>query len=260
MRNQCGEFSFINSPNLPEAPVKLVLIDGRADSEIVYSLRELGIDSIRTVKHPKLPEPLAYHPDMLFCHLGGRTLVYAPGTSLKTLKELEQYGFELIQGASELDGEYPKDIPYNAAIVGDKAFHNFKYTDPLIIKILDKKGIKPVDVRQGYAKCSVSVVGRRKILTADRGIYSSALKEGFEALLLNDEINILLDGYEHGFIGGCTGLIDPKTLAFSGDSRELVQFDKISENMKNNDISIINLCGGKPVDIGSIIPLLTVHI
>ena len=258
MKNMSENLNFIETPNLPAAPVKLVLIDGRADHEIEYSLRELGIDIIKTDEHPELPEALAFHPDMQFCHLGGNELVYAPGTSEKTLGRLGEYGFTLISGSTTPSGEYPNDIPYNVAIVGKLAIHDFRYTDPIIKERLDKKGIEQVNVRQGYSKCSIAVIGPGKIMTADRGIFNSTVGKGIDVLLLDAETSITLDGYEHGFIGGCTGLIDIMTLAITGDSRELAQFKKISEHLMQNNITLINLGKGKPVDIGSIIPLMTI--
>ncbi|MDD4493365.1 MAG: hypothetical protein PHV32_03310 [Eubacteriales bacterium] len=257
MRNgiNSSKFEYIEKPNLPDAPVKVVLVDGRISAGVENSLDELGIIAVKTEKHLKLQNPVAYHPDMQFCHLGGKDIIYAPDSPTRPIEKLKKLGFNLINGSTSLDAQYPKDIAYNVAIVGEYAFHDFRFTDPTLKIILEKKGFKQVNVKQGYSKCSTAVLGSDKLMTADIGIFEAAKCVGIDALLIKPDTSIILEGYEHGFIGGCTGLIDAGTLAITGDISLLSQYNVVQEYLTRLNIKVKNLGTGKPYDTGSIIPL-----
>lgn len=251
------QLNYIESPNLPEAPVSLALVDGRIDAGIADSLEKLGISYVRTQKHPALPEDVAYHPDMMFCHIGGRDIVYAPKTCTETLMELEEYGFNLISGNLRLKSTYPDDIAYNVAIVGKYAFHDFRHTDSILRNRLEEKGFELVKIKQGYAKCSISILGGNSVITSDKGIRAAMLKHSVNTLAIEPDKNIHLGNFSNGFIGGCTGKIGSDKLAFTGDAERLGSYDIVSEFTKANNISIISLGSGNIRDMGSVIPLAT---
>jgi hypothetical protein len=100
-------------------------------------------------------EAISYHPDILLCHAGGNSIVYAPGTDAGFVGELSGLGFKLLEGRTTLKDRYPENIAYNAARVGKYVIHNFKYTDPLLKELFEKEGLDFIHVNQGYAKCSI---------------------------------------------------------------------------------------------------------
>lgn len=234
-----------------------MLIDGRIDAETGDSLRKLGITYVKTEKHPELSEEVSYHPDMMFCHLGGRDIVYAPGTSAKTLLELGEYGFNLIAGNTYLKKKYPDDIAYNVAVIGKYAFHDFRYTDAALLGHLEKKGIELVNIRQGYAKCSISILSSDAIITSDKGIRAAALQHSINTLTIEPDKNIHLGKLSNGFIGGCTGKIGRDKLIFTGNAEKLGSFDAISDYMQKYKIKYTSLNSGNIQDMGSVIPLAT---
>ena len=81
-------------------------------------------------------------------------------------------------------------------------------------------------MNQGYAKCSTAVCDRG-IITADETIYSACCENGINALKITQG-NVKLSGYEYGFIGGASGIIDGK-LTFFGDIRKHPDYLKIKE-------------------------------
>jgi hypothetical protein len=247
---------YVDIPNIPNNKAALAIVDGRISSSLEKGLMDLDVQLIKTKPHPSLYTAVSFHPDMFIHHLGGRTIVYAPGTSESTLVELEEYGFELIKGETELGSTYPGNISYNVARIGRYAFHNTKYTDKFLKDWLFKMDVELIHVNQGYAKCAISIVDENSLITMDKGIAKIAEKKGFDVLVI-EEKEILLPGLDYGFIGGCSGLIDRNKWAVAGNFETLSSFFEIKSFLGAKGIEIISLSTHQVVDIGSLIPLLT---
>jgi len=249
--------NYIKTPNLPEKPVKLAVIDGRADNRVLNKLSTLNIEVIKTRVHPGVYESISCHPDIVINHVGGDTIVYAPGTDAEFLNALSQWGFKLIKGQNTPGMKYPHNIAYNAARVGNFVFHNLKYMDPVLKRELNKAGVEFIHVKQGYAKCSIAVVDQNAIITADAGIAKAAETRGIETLFVEIGEDILLPGMNCGFIGGSTGMIDKDKLFFTGSLDKIRCARKIKNFLDAKGIKIIEASDERAVDLGTIIPLLT---
>lgn len=249
--------NYVHVPNLPQSPVSLAVVDCRAGQKIISSLEALGVELIKAKIHPGVYEAISCHPDIMIHHIGRNRILYAPGTNIELLCSLSSHGFELIKGQTSLSGKYPGDIAYNAARIGNFAFHNLKYTDPVLKNELFKEEIELIHINQGYAKCSICIVSHNSIITSDVGIARIAEKHGIESFLLECDNGIVLPGLDYGFIGGSTGLLDKNKLAVAGDFYRLPAADNIEKFVNGKGINIISLSNEKIVDIGSIIPLLT---
>lgn len=248
---------FVNIPNVPEYVARVVIIDGRADYAIEHKLRLMGIDVVRTERIEGVDDIIAYHPDIMVHHVGGERFVYAPGTSPVFLQKLKDMGCSLIQGQCVLNGRYPGDIAYNVARIGHLAFHNTKYTDPVLRRELDGQGVEWVHVNQGYAKCSISVVDTRSIITSDEGIAAAAREQGLDVLLIAPQKHIRLPGYAYGFIGGCTGLTGPNEWVIAGQFEKLEAASDIRKFLEKKGKQIVSISCEYPLDIGSILPVMT---
>lgn len=246
---------FIEMPNLPQSPVRLAVVDGRIPVSAVASLESLGIGLIKTEQHPDLYDAIAYHPDIFLHHTGGNRIIYAPNTPTSLLLQLSKHGLDLTMGETVLSRKYPADIAYNAARVGRFYFHNLKYTDPVLRMTFDRLGLEPIDIRQGYAKCSISVVDEYSIITADMGIAKAAEKKGLEVLLIGAVQGIQLQGLDYGFIGGSSGLLDKRIWAVCGDACQLASYTDVSHFLNKKNIEIVSLSDSLVTDIGSILPL-----
>lgn len=249
---------YIEEPNLPQSKVKLVLIDGRISPEIEASLSNMNIDFIKTERHPGLYAAMAFHPDAFIHHVFKDQIIYAPGTPPVLLDKLSKRGFKLFMGEAFLKREYPMNIAYNAARVGKFFIHNLKYTDSILMKALLEQGLKAINVKQGYAKCSVSVVDENSIITADTGIAKAAENKGLDVLLLPPKQGIELPGLDYGFIGGSSGLLNKDLWSVSGDATKLSSFSEIQKFLTKKNIKIISLSQKSSVDLGSILPLMTI--
>ncbi|WP_010681035.1 DUF6873 family GME fold protein [Acetivibrio cellulolyticus] len=246
--------NYISIPNIPENKVTLAIVDGRISTSLEKGLADNEIQIIKTKAHASLYASVAYHPDMFFHHLGGRAIIYAPGTCEDTIRELEGHGFDMIKGETELVSKYPGNISYNVARIGGHAFHNTRYTDKVLRDWLFKMDIELIHVNQGYAKCAISVVDSNSLITMDRGIAKIAERKGFDVLVI-EEKNILLPGLDNGFIGGSSGLIDRSKWAVTGNFEELTSFGEINSFLSSKGIEIISLSNQQVTDIGSLIPI-----
>lgn len=249
--------AFVDAPNLPEDRVKLAVVDGRIGKDLEAGMKSLGIQIIKTGKHPDLYEAVAFHPDMMLHHAGGRRIVYAPGTSPALLESLDSHGFVLVEGLKRLALSYPADIAYNGARIGSFFFHNLKHTDGRLLEELTAAGVEPVHVNQGYAKCSVAIVDENSIFTSDAGIARAAEERGIEALLVPPQKRIRLPGLDYGFIGGCGGMTGRRQWSVFGQAAELEDWPQLEEFLKRKKIEAVSLSDGRITDYGSLLPLKT---
>ncbi len=251
---------FIQQPNLPGQPVKMAVTGSETGKAAIDRLTELGIEVLVMSAHPCLYKAVEGHPDMQLHHLGGNRIVYAPGTGQPILDALSTRGFELVAGESPLSSSYPRDIPYNVARVGSLYFHNLKYTDRILREQLERLGVEPVHVEQGYAKCSVLPVSENTIVTTDPGIAGTAEKKGLDVLFLESERSIRLPGLNYGFIGGACGMLSKSVCAINGSLEKLSCGEELVSFLSYRQITVKELSEDYVTDIGSILPLSTYNI
>ncbi len=187
-----------------------------------------------------LQAPVSAHPDMTITPIGD-VFVCCP-------ESYEYYrsflGEKAIKGKLPLSSHYPHDIAYNVLIYKNIALSKSEYTDPVVKEELTKRNIRLINVNQGYAKCS-SCVTESGIITADETIYRTLLSHNINALKITPG-HIELAGYDYGFIGGASGIIDG-VLTFFGDVSCHPDYLKIKEFCTFNYISDFPL-----TDIGTI--------
>lgn len=247
---------YVEDPNLPDGNVCLAAADGRISAEAEHEMEKLGVEVIRMSPHPDLYDAVCSHPDMLFHHVGGRQIIYAPGSDPEAVADLASRGFQMVMGESRIRPEYPGDIAYNAARVGKWYFHNLRYTDIRIKEAMDRMGIEAVHVAQGYAKCSILPVDGNSIVTSDKGIARAARKKGLDVLMLECGDFIRLPGLDYGFIGGACGMLSKSVCAINGSLSKLRGFKSFLSFLSERKISVIEISKGRVTDIGSILPLM----
>lgn len=191
--------------------------------------------------------PVSCHPDMFLCKMGisdDAPLMISP---LLSLAETARPGTVL---------SYPEDIAYNAACTGKYFIHNLKSTAPEILAEAGRLGMHMIYVRQGYAKCSIVVVDEDSVITYDRGIEKACLAAGMHVLAVEPG-NILLPGYDTGFIGGASGRIGD-TVYFNGDLTEHPDFDRIVYFIEERGVKAAWFEEWPLTDIGSLISTVSV--
>ena len=197
-----------------------------------YAVEEFRTDGI-------VSGPLSCHPDMFMCKMG-----------VSDDSEIISY---FMQNETRLSSEYPKDIPFNAACTGKYFIHNLKYTAPVLLKRAEELGLEPVDVRQGYAKCSTVIVDEDSVITYDRGLGKACTEAGMNVLLITPG-HILLPGYDTGFIGGASGRVG-NTVIFNGDLSSHPDHEKIVRFIEERGLDVRWFPEWPLTDIGSIISI-----
>lgn len=250
---------FLKEPFIPESQVKLILVDGRTPEPILEKLSALGIDFILTEKCTSVYDSISYHPDIQIHPLGNGQFIVCPESYKYLSKKLLQYNCKTICGAIPLKSNYPNDIAYNVARIGEICLHNFNYTEPVIKNYFKENGLFMANVKQGYSKCSTAILKKSAIITSDIGIHRTAIKYRIDSLLISSG-HIALEDQPYGFIGGCTGLISPGILAVTGSLENHPDYEKIINHAKKHSVEILFLSENIPIDLGSFIPILELSI
>lgn len=243
---------FLLNPNLPQNDVTLVIMSG-GNYNLISKVEALGI-SVKTVDScPLLAEPVNSHADMVIHHLGGNRFA-APSMNLNISSLLEMEGASIHYIEEKLGNRYPSDVLLNFARIGVKVFGRIDVM-PLSLKyFFNDNGIDMINVNQGYAKCSTAVVDENSIITADASIAKAAKKAGIDVLIISQG-NIVLNGYDTGFIGGCCGKVGRWKMLFTGDIYSHPDGKKISDFLYDKKIQVISLSSGPLLDIGGILPI-----
>lgn len=223
----------------------MLILDKKIDN---YFLEELSkLDSyILTKENKDLDQRINSHPDMLIRKLEDRDII-VDRENYSYYKDLLK-DFNIIKSSKKLESTYPNDIALNF-LTFDKYFvHNLKYTDELVIDYFKKRSYEFIDVSQGYTKCSC-LLGKNSLITSDLGIYNK-VKDKISSLLIEHK-HVKLSGFNYGFIGGASGLVDGKIIIL-GDLSKHPSHEKIIKFLDDNNENYKILNKKELSDYGSI--------
>ena len=230
--------------------MKNAIIDYRASTKTVDALKKLNFNVVKTPQLTTLYTTICGHGDIMVFNTKKGKIIAEPTVFDYFSKNL--INIEVVEGKSILNEKYPYDIAYNAALVGNHLICNEAYTDKVILDFANKNGIKIVNTKQGYAKCSICVVSDDAIITSDKNIQIAAEKNKIDVLMVDDK-SIKLKGFEHGFIGGATGLLEKNILGVNGNINYHTDCNRIIDFCKSHKTEIVSLNNDEIEDIGSII-------
>jgi hypothetical protein len=193
-------------------------------------------------------EAISGHPDIFF-HQMGETIVYAPNTPEHYVRELEQAGIELIPGEQDVGEKYPASSAYNAVSTPGHLIHNFRNTDAAITRLAEDADLIHVD--QGYTRCNLLALSDDHFITSDEKIHRVLGRFGKDCLYVDPE-GIELQGFRHGFFGGCCG-IHQKQVFILGALDSFKEGGKVREYLIHNHYEHVELHNGPLLDGGSIL-------
>ncbi len=228
-----------------------VIIDMTVSGEILDSLKRKGVRYYLSCRHPNLPEPIATHPDIQIHFIDNKTAVVAPEV-YDYYDNLIGEEVKILKGDTKLSGTYPLDCAYNVTRLGKFIIGNLSYMDTKIKQIYQDRGFEFIHINQGYSKCSICVVDDISVITEDEGIYKALVPHNINVLKLNSG-TVTLDGFDYGFIGGATGFVSDKVLAFCGNPSMESYFESMEEYINSKSVDIIYLSSTKLKDYGSIL-------
>lgn len=245
----------VENPNLP-VKAKTIILGKKYCRLLEKPLKNLGIDPLFLPDNPHVAPRLSGHADLSVLHAGGDRLWLAPHLKESLLaKQLYHLGCKLDFAPIKQSAVYPGDAQLNVCICGKHAIYNSKIVPKGVVEVLKNNGFQLIDCRQGYSKCSVCVVDREAIITADRGIELAARKAGLEVLRIEPGY-IALDGFPCGFIGGATFKISSGKLTFTGVLDEHKSKFEILNFLKSRQVEPVFLTERPIFDIGSGIPII----
>lgn len=173
-----------------------------------------------------LSAPIAHHPDMLFFNPPKEEItILSNGYYAVNRRFFDGFGaLKLCLDNAELSDKYPSDVAFDAVGIGDALYCLEAHTAEEVKGCFDRV----VNVRQGYAACSTLVLNDRAAVTADKGIAAALKADGIEVLTVC-EGGIALPGYNCGFIGGASAVINGKVIFFGSitshpDGKEILAF------------------------------------
>ena len=234
--------------------MKYLLIDERMRDVEKQTLKNLGYELIEIKKSTNVYPEISSHVDIFACKVKDKIVVE------KHIYDILKNKFKrkIIKGDSTVQNVYPNDINYNVCIVGNKAIHNFKYTDSKIISELNKNNFELINVKQGYSNCSIVVIDENSIILSDKGLYNSLKNRGIDMLFLDyiHNIKLLNENGEYsqknGFIGGAVSRICDNIVVF-GDLDKIDYDGKIKGFIKKRNLNIIDFKRLDVIDYGGVI-------
>lgn len=234
---------------------RYVIVDYRASDEILNYFKKLNIEPIKSIKCHELQEPVNGHPDMVIHPVDCETFIVAPNVYDYYRNVLKDKSIKVIKGGKTLSRNYPEDIAYNVARIGRYAMHNTKHTDQVLRYYLEEAGIEFIHVNQGYTKCSTAAISENKALTSDLLIHEKLKSYNIDCMYINPEV-VLLNGYNHGFIGGCAGLINEKIFLSTGVIYDKNILSTLKEFIQSAGYIYEEASKGQIIDLGSMIPII----
>ena len=227
---------------------KYAFLSEKAPDEMKNIIEYLGYGCVLLPGFKNLPAPAASHADMLFFRLGNRKLLcdkryYSENEHL--FSKTEDIGF--VYSQISLYGKYPDDIWLDSLVYQGKLYGKKHRIAPEILEVYQKVNF----VKQGYAGCSVLCTDKLAV-TADAGIYGAIKANGDKVMKIPEE-NILLDGYDRGFIGGASGFdAAGGTVVFSGDPAGLSSGKVIVGALESSGYRVLDPKGEQMKDIGGV--------
>lgn len=241
---------FVTNPNLPKKAAA-VIVSPHTPKDVLEDLHSLNINTFFSPELNIPVAPIAAHPDIGILHINTNNFICAPETFEYYSKLFSAYKINIICGKTNISGNYPKDVAYNIARIFNHTFLNLKYADETVLSNL--KG-HMINIKQGYAKCSICIVNENSIITEDNGIAAAALDNNIDVLKISKG-QVELRGFDYGFIGGSCGKLAENVLAFAGDISKHSDYNEITKFCAKKGVDVISLGKGRITDIGSILPI-----
>lgn len=232
--------------------MRKIIIGERYAPILSGALAEHGFTPIWMPDNPCVDPRLAGHTDLSVYQMEDGRLILAHGIAegrdFVNFLTIERSKFTV--SAQKQGRLYPEDVGLCACRVGDKLIHRSHYTAP---EIRENFHGSFINVRQGYARCTICPVGNDAIITADCGIAAAAEKAGIAVLGISEGF-IELAGFSSGFIGGAS-FSDGCTVYFTGTLDSHPDRERILRFISSRGLQVRFLTRHPAFDIGGAVLL-----
>lgn len=225
----------------------LIIIDHKIPAEAKEKLASFG--KLMELETSGITyDAISGHPDIFFHQAPGHLFV-APNLPEKYIKVLEDEEIPYTIGEQDVGAKYPASSAFNAVSTNQLLIHNFRNTDASITRTLEDADLIHVD--QGYTRCNLLAFDDKHFISSDNGIARVMERFDKECLLVSHE-GIKLEGFDHGFFGGCCGIYHNKVFIL-GSLKDHPDKLAIENFIANRGHYLIELYEGPLFDGGSII-------
>lgn len=228
--------------------MKIAIVDFRMEEEMKAKLESFGYKVLPSFENEAVYPALSGHVDISM-YADNETIVVAPESYDYYDEVLGDYGLEVVCGSKPLSMKYPDDIAYNLCFTGKYLIGKFKEIDDTLLEYVGD--YEKINIKQGYANCSICQVDENSVITSDKGIEAELKKQGLEVLLI-EEGNIELFEMNYGFIGGCSAM-DEDCIFFFGNLDLHPDSERIRSFIELRDKEVISLSDSCLKDYGSAI-------
>ena len=230
--------------------MKIFLINEAMPNAVESYLCRFG-KAVRLPKSRFIPLPVGAHPDTIIGKIGKS--LFVSGNESEIISTLDKNGIPYIKSSHLPGSKYPGDCALNFLCVKDILCANLSIISKDVLEYAEKGGYKPLNVAQGYTKCSTLALGGG-IITADAGICKAMSSSGVVSLKI-EAGHISLPPYEYGFIGGASGTTGESAVFFGSledhpNKNEIRAFcKKLGYNPIEFDFELTDFGGFIEVDI-----------
>jgi hypothetical protein len=225
----------------------LIIVDNKIPEQAKNTLKEYG--NLMELQSSGITyEAISGHPDIFF-HSIGNTLVVAPNTPNQYVNILKRKSVNITMGEQGTGQKYPASSAYNAVSTDSLLIHNFRYTDAVITRLGEDHDLIHVD--QGYTRCNLLPLGEDHFITSDEKIKRVLDRFEKDCLYVSAD-GIQLEGFKHGFFGGCCGIYDKKVFVL-GSLDRYIGGKEVRDYTEKLNFEIIELYDGQLFDGGSIL-------
>ena len=210
------------------------------------ALKKYGFTPIPLEADARLNTVVSTHADTLVFTLGNNHIVNKDYAQI--LPPFMSEHFSLTDDTPH--GTYPTDTAFNALTLGGKLFARLDSVSEAVLAAARQCGLSPVNVRQGYARCSTLTLGcANAAVTSDAGMARTLSSNGIDVLKIESG-HIALEGCEYGFIGGASFTDEANhRVFFFGDLATHPNHEQIEAFLTRHAYTAISL-GGTLTDFG----------
>ena len=224
-----------------------IIVDQRINPTALRKLEQLD-EVIPFSTHGITYPAISGHPDIFFCTIDD-LLIASEAVPDNILRKLDDAGVKLWVSKNRPGMQYPGSAIFNAVVTENYLIHR---TDITEIHIQRKcKGKVHINVNQAYTRCNLLVPDERLWITSDQGIFKTFIKIDLHAIYI-DPSPIYLEGFKHGFTGGCCGIWKQQVL-IHGSLKYLKEEPLLRRELEEIHFEIVELYSGVLTDIGSIL-------
>lgn len=223
-----------------------IIVNRDIPEQALANLRQLG--QVIIISSDEITYPaISGHPDVFFCQVNS-IIIAAPNVPKEIISQFNSSNIDFIEGNTIVGKSYPDTAHYNAVVTDNYLIHKLDITDGRILDYCTNK-VK-IDVKQAYTRCNLLPLKNDSFITSDRGIYKTLKSNNLKCLFVDPQ-QILLPGFNNGFLGGVCGVVDNQ-IYIIGSLSKIKDGKKIQEFLTSRSYKIIELYLGSLFDGGSI--------